>query len=166
MIFVLQKTSWNPGLQNIFHGLYIYIYNIFICYYYIITLSWIYCTSFDTYPQSDLVTTNTLIIYIYIYIYILKWVDPRRHLYAFFSVLLIRFVLTYVYVSHTLFSSGHIWQKVLLMGYSMGHFSSLNGFQLVRYLYEGYPYLFLIRCLHKHVLPHPHWPLIYIYIYI
>ena len=28
-----------------------------------------YCTWFDTYPQSDLVTTNNLIICIYIYIY-------------------------------------------------------------------------------------------------
>ena len=39
------------------------------------SLSTLYCTWFDTYPQSDLVTTNTLIIvyihiYIYIYIYI------------------------------------------------------------------------------------------------
>ena len=40
-----------------------------------VALTILYCTWFDTYPQTDLVTTNTLIIqylsiYIYIYIYI------------------------------------------------------------------------------------------------
>ena len=29
----------------------------------------LYCTWFDTNPQNDLVTTNTVIIYIYIYIH-------------------------------------------------------------------------------------------------
>ena len=28
----------------------------------------LYCTWFNTYPQNDLVTTNTLIIYIYIWV--------------------------------------------------------------------------------------------------
>ena len=35
MIVILQKTSWNPGFQNIFHGLYIYIYLFIIIYIYI-----------------------------------------------------------------------------------------------------------------------------------
>ena len=30
MIVDLQKTSWNPGLQTIFHGLNIYISNIYL----------------------------------------------------------------------------------------------------------------------------------------
>ena len=62
---------WNPGSQSIFHGLNIYISNIYLLLLYYSSIrdiehSPLYCTWFDTYPQSDLVTTNTLIIYIYI----------------------------------------------------------------------------------------------------
>ena len=69
---------------------------------------------------------------------------------------------SYIHVCFLLvaFIGGHIWHKVLLMGYSVGlqlsHICSLNGFQLVMSLYIGHSSLFLKVCL----------PLIYLSIYL
>ena len=71
MIVVLPKTLWKPGLHNNFYGLDIYIYLIYI---YLLLLynssildiehSPYYIGLGSTYnPQSDLATTNNLIIW-------------------------------------------------------------------------------------------------------
>ena len=86
--------------------------------------------------------------HIYIYIYILKWVGPRRYLYFLEFIYLFCF---YIRVCFQLvaFVREHIWNKALLMGYSMRveipRVCSLNDFHLLMGLYGG-PHLFFFQC--------------------
>ena len=78
-------------------------------------------------------------IYVYIYIYI--------HIYLYFLEFIYLFC-SYIHVCFQLvaFVREHIWNKALLMGYSMRleltSFCSLNDFQLVMGLYRGHPLFF------------------------
>ena len=69
MIVVLQKTSWNLGLQNIFHGLNIYICVIYI-YLFIIIISVdckIYSFIIKSYISMSACSLNIYVILTYIY---------------------------------------------------------------------------------------------------
>ena len=60
-----------------------------------------------------------------------------------FEFFFIFFVLTYVYVSILMLSSGNVWKKALLMRTDLTRVCCLNVFRLVMGLYNGHSSLFL-----------------------